>query len=110
MINLKLITYDNFECVYEYCGLYINGKQSQNEFTFFFPELKLIKAIQKKIDTSYILERYTIPRPYGEDLNHFLHYTVKKELEEELTKKLKNSNNKQTLIDLIFNEVVVLHG
>lgn len=110
MFKLKLESYDKHEAIYKVVGssLRVYGSASAGEYYFFFPTIDVMKAINNKIDYSYIMDKYTIPT-YGENIHTFFKSSgIKEELEGELNKLMKDDLNRKILIMNILEEIVII--
>jgi hypothetical protein len=108
MIKLELVNYDKFEVVYKWKGLHVAGNRyDADSYMFRFPEIDANKAIERKIDISYVFKDYEIPR-FQENLKPFFSKTAKEELEKELTKLMKMPMNQEILIMMVLDDVVFI--
>lgn len=108
MVELKLIAWDKYEAVYSWKGMHVIGREfSSDEFRWHFPEIDHRKAMLNNIDTSFVMHKYEIPI-FNETYKDYFEKTAKKELEEELDKLLKEELNQQILIQMLFDNIIII--
>lgn len=107
MAQLKLISFDFHEIIYEYLGLYVKGLPfGPDLYRFSYPLSNIVKIIKQKSDYLYILEDYEIPFMSG-GLEHYVKNIALKELEQVLEKKLENPLNQKTLFVNVLSDIFI---
>lgn len=106
-VKLKLESYDRHEGYYGWHGLKVFGYQhATGEYRWTFPRRHVRKAFFEGIPRYYILEKYDIP--VFDTLEKYFRKDAKEELEKELTELMKMSMNQRALLEMLFNEILII--
>ena len=105
---IELIDFDKYEATYKYRGLNVIVRQYATDvYHVDFPKINITKALAENLDYSYIVERYEITN-FGETIADFFQGSAKEEIEEEIEIQIKKDLNKEVLIMMLFEDVLIL--
>src|SRR6056297_2552114 len=114
MIELELIEYDRFAATYRIKSrnsrdICVYGSaRGSDDYSFSFPIINFTKS--RKIDTNYILYNHLIFTSRGQGLKEFFNKTARKELELEINTLLRNRDEKELLLHMLFKGALALRG
>ena len=107
-MKLKYISHDKWEVIYQYLGLNLVGiRYDSDTFSFSFPEFERTNKINLNSNRIKIMDEYKINR-FGESLKKHLRGEARDELEKELDRLLSKEINQQILIEMLFEETIVI--